>query len=555
MEVEYQTMPNTPFYEVGQVELASSFYAFVAGTAENVQGIETNGAISGDVLVYNSATGKFEPGQSGIVSLEWENIQNKPEGENAGDILYWDGNAWQNLAKGNNGQVLGVVDGNLTWVDGGSNGNTQGMPEVSTTAVEDITAFTATAGGYVTAGGTDPVVARGVCYATTANPTILNDYTINGSGLGGFSATLSSLEHGTTYYLRAYATSAAGTAYGEQVVFTTLTTPNLTTNLATEITHTTATSGGNINSDGGLPVTARGVCWSTSPNPSITDSHTNNDSGTGTFISNITGLSPSTTYYVRAYATNEAGTAYGNEVSFTTPNLPSNSLLDERDGNMYQTVEIGTQVWMAENLRYLPSVIGPSTGSNTAPYYYVYGYDGTNVNDAKATTNYQTYGVLYNWTAAQTACPTGWHLPTDAEWTELTDFVGGAENAGTLLKSQNGWYDNGNGTDQYGFTALPGGNRNNNGNFNNIGNNGNWWSASENDTNNAWNRNMNYNNSNVNRNNNNKEHGFSVRCVRVLKENDATGLFSWHFLYQLRKAKTGTVPFSNRYYIPNQYKS
>jgi uncharacterized protein (TIGR02145 family) len=97
----------------------------------------------------------------------------------------------------------------------------------------------------------------------------------------------------------------------------------------------------------------------------------------------------------------------------------------------------------------------------------------------------------------------------------LTYFVGGAENAGTLLKSQNGWYDNGNGTDQYGFTALPGGFRYSNGNFINIGSVGYWWSASENDTYDAWYRNMYYNNSNVYRYyTGNKEFGFSVRCVR-----------------------------------------
>lgn len=183
-------------------------------------------------------------------------------------------------------------------------------------------------------------------------------------------------------------------------------------------------------------------------------------------------------------------------------------------GYTYNTIGIGNQVWMAENLRYLPTVVGPGTGSNTAPYYYVYGYDDTDVNAAKATTNYQTYGVLYNWTAAQTACPTGWHLPSDAEWTQLTDFVGGVENAGTLLKSQTGWNNNGNGTDQYGFTALPGGYRNYGGNFYGIGYYGYWWSASENVAYDAWFRHMSYSISYVFRNYYSKELGFSVRCVR-----------------------------------------
>lgn len=220
-----------------------------------------------------------------------------------------------------------------------------------------------------------------------------------------------------------------------------------------------------------------------------------------------------------AAASNEAGTAYGNEISFTSlvlTDYTGQTGTVTHQGYTYNTIGIGNQVWMAENLRYLPTVVGPGTGSNTAPYYYVYGYDDTDVNAAKATTNYQTYGVLYNWTAAQTACPTGWHLPSDAEWTQLTDFVGGVENAGTLLKSQTGWNNNGNGTDQYGFTALPGGSRYSFGIFYNIGSYGNWWSASEYAADDAWSRSMHYSNSNVNRSCHLslKELGFSVRCVR-----------------------------------------
>ncbi len=128
--------------------------------------------------------------------------------------------------------------------------------------------------------------------------------------------------------------------------------------------------------------------------------------------------------------------------------LLNNGFTDSRDGTHYNAVKIGNQVWMAENLKYLPSVVGPGTGSQTTPYYYVYGYDSTVVADAKATSNYTTYGVLYNWPAAmneatssssnpsgvQGACPTGWHLPSDAEWTELTDYLGGTSVAGGKLK-------------------------------------------------------------------------------------------------------------------------
>ena len=195
---------------------------------------------------------------------------------------------------------------------------------------------------------------------------------------------------------------------------------------------------------------------------------------------------------------------------------PNNTqtLTDSRDGNVYKYVKIGDQYWMAENLKYLPSVVGPSTGSSSIPYYYVYGYNGTNVSSAKASSNYATYGVLYNWTAACSSCPNGWHLPSDAEWTELTDFVGGANNAGTKLKATSGWKFDGNGTDDFGFTALPCGYRHSGGIFDFIDSNGNWWSATEGNEAGAWGRGMYWGLSDVSGVYATKEAGFSVRCVR-----------------------------------------
>jgi uncharacterized protein (TIGR02145 family) len=186
---------------------------------------------------------------------------------------------------------------------------------------------------------------------------------------------------------------------------------------------------------------------------------------------------------------------------------------------------------MAENLKYLPSVVGPGTGSQTTPYYYVYGYDGTNITDAKATANYTTYGVLYNWSAAmngaassttnpsgiQGVCPTGWHLPSDAEWTELTDYLGGTSVAGGKLKETGTTHwtsPNTGATNETGFTALPGGYRYNNGTFYLVGHDGYWWSATEGNATNAWSRHMYDYLSSVGRNYYDKELGFSVRCVR-----------------------------------------
>lgn len=217
----------------------------------------------------------------------------------------------------------------------------------------------------------------------------------------------------------------------------------------------------------------------------------------------------------------------------TIEETTSGTFIDSRDGNEYNWVQIGDQVWMAENLAYLPSVNMVADGSEDAAgsYYYVYGYDGTNVAEAKATDNYATYGVLYNWTAAmdgeassttnpsgiQGVCPAGWHLPSDAEWTELTDYLGGESVAGGKLKETGTTHwasPNTGATNETGFTALPGGYRLSNGTFLNIGYYGFWWSATEGDAARAWNRDMVYNFSGVGRDDLSKEVGFSVRCLR-----------------------------------------
>jgi uncharacterized protein (TIGR02145 family) len=203
----------------------------------------------------------------------------------------------------------------------------------------------------------------------------------------------------------------------------------------------------------------------------------------------------------------------------TIEETTSGTFIDSRDGNEYNWVQIGDQVWMAENLAYLPSVNMVADGSEDAAgsYYYVYGYDGTNVAEAKATDNYATYGVLYNWTAAMNACPDGWHLPSDAEWTELTDYLGGESVAGGKLKETGTTHwasPNTGATNETGFTALPGGYRYSSGTFYNIGSNGYWWSATEYDAATAWYRYVDYYDGNVYRNDSNKEVGFSVRCLR-----------------------------------------
>lgn len=236
-----------------------------------------------------------------------------------------------------------------------------------------------------------------------------------------------------------------------------------------------------------------------------------------------------------ADAQDAATKAYVDELRIMILDLQAElGVTDSRDGTHYDVLRIGNQVWMAENLKYLPSVVGPTTGSATLPYYYVYGYNGTVVADAKATANFTTYSVLYNWPAAmngaasstvnpsgvQGVCPTDWHLPSDAEWTELTDYLGGTSVAGGKLKELGTTHwttPNTGATNETGFTALPSGFRSCCGVFysNSIGSyGGSWWSATESGALDAGGRSVHYDSSRVGRHFGEKEEGFSVRCVR-----------------------------------------
>jgi uncharacterized protein (TIGR02145 family) len=261
-----------------------------------------------------------------------------------------------------------------------------------------------------------------------------------------------------------------GTAYGNEVIFTTLVNPDLptlTTTSVTDITYNSSTSGGNITDPGISDVTARGVCWNTTGAPTISDSITTDGAGIGAYTSYITGLTVFTTYYVRAYATNSAGTAYGNGVSFTTVNEPCPAgPTVSYGGQTYNTLLIGAQCWLKENLSTstyrngdpIPNVTDEVAWRELATGAYCwYGNDSV-AHDS-------TYGKLYNGFAVKdnrSLCPTGWHVPTDDEWTALTDYLGGAGVAGGKMKETGltHWaYPNYGATNVSNYTALPGGMR------------------------------------------------------------------------------------------------
>ncbi len=193
-------------------------------------------------------------------------------------------------------------------------------PTLASTLTQNILSDAATVTGFVVAEG-DGFVEKGVCYATTPAPTVSNTkvaYT-GAAATATYKVTLTGLAYATKYYVRAYATNAGGTIYGDELNFTTLpVVPTLTTAAITAITGNSATGGGNVTVGGGAEITARGICFGLNHLPTVADTKTSDAKGTGAFVSALTGLKGNKTYYVRAYATNSAGTAYGPEVAFTT---------------------------------------------------------------------------------------------------------------------------------------------------------------------------------------------------------------------------------------------
>jgi len=197
------------------------------------------------------------------------------------------------------------------------------VPEIATSAVSNITVTSATLVGEITSDGGEAITKRGVCWSRSPYPTIAENITSDGTGIGNFQSIITGLSENTTYYVRAYATNSIGTGYGNEVSFLTLKLPQLTTSVVSNILGTKATCGGNITDDGGTPIIARGVCWSINPIPTLSDSITSDGNGVGNFVSELKGLKAKTIYYISAYATNAHGTGYGNILTFITQQLPS----------------------------------------------------------------------------------------------------------------------------------------------------------------------------------------------------------------------------------------
>lgn len=350
--------------------------------------------------------------------------------------------------------------------------NKEEVPTVTTTEVTNIEGTAAICGGTITNEGSSTVLSRGVCWSKDTEPTISGNNTVDGAGAGSFISTITGLEGGTKYFVRAFASNYAGTGYGMTMSFTTLgEIPSATSQNPSNITTTKATFNGIVNANHlstevyfeyGL-TTSYGSIVQASINPvnGSTDIHLSVD---------ISGLIKGISYHYRIVAKNSIGVVYGEDIKFTT----YFSSVDDIDGNTYNVVFIGNQVWMADNLRVTKyrngDIIGttiPATkdiSNELTPKYQ------WSINGDESTT--EVYGRLYTWYAVcdnRNICPVGWHLPDETEWTTLVNYLGGSSVAGGKMKStgtltdQSGlWnYPNLGATNQSGFSATPAGIRGN----------------------------------------------------------------------------------------------
>jgi uncharacterized protein (TIGR02145 family) len=307
-----------------------------------------------------------------------------------------------------------------------------------------------------------------------------------------------------------------------------VTAPMVTTATVTSIASTTASCGGMITSNGGATITARGVCWSTNHNPTVADNKTSDGSGNGSFTSSLQGLLPVTPYYVRAFASNSAGTAYGAEATFTTMALDPGTVLDY-DGNVYHTVTIGAQVWLVENLKVTHYRNGdPVTHGTTKSLMNKSEGEGMYYNYSNSDSIAHIYGRLYNFYAgvdSRGLAPIGFHVASDAEWTILADYLGGGSLTGGMLKEggTSHWASpNLDATNSTGFTALPGGAYNGlEGTFGFLGQFACFWTSTSASTYYADGRSISYTSGylyGAGSGDGRKLHGWSVRCLQGEKK-------------------------------------
>lgn len=331
-------------------------------------------------------------------------------------------------------------------------------PRVSTVNASEITFSSAKLGGSVISNGGANIVAKGIAFSTTANPTVANDTTNQGEGEEDFTATLTDLLPNTTYYARAYATNKVGTSYGEEFSFNTETGLAVVSLTMSNISYKKATASLSISDVGGSAIVNSGFVYSdNNATPTIMDIMWPSGSTELNVEKLMEDLTPGQKYYFRAFANNTQGTAYSNVIEITTLAIPQAT---DVDGNTYASVMIGEQIWMAENLRVTKFRNGdaiPTTttlnqnisGEATPIYQWAAGGDDANISTFGRL--YTSYVVIDN----RNVCPTGWHVPTNSEFATL---IASAGDSGNKLKTAGTdvWLHSG-GTNALGYAAVGAG--------------------------------------------------------------------------------------------------